>query len=64
MEILFIIICIFALMFLMSIGGWILKGLGFFAGIFFEGVGSCLGCLLKFGFWFLLIIILFLGIFA
>ena len=52
MEILFIIICIFALMFLMSIGGWILKGLGFFAGIFFEGVGSCLGCLLKFGFWF------------
>jgi len=60
MTIFLIIIGIILLMCGMSIVGWILKGLMEIVGLFFEGIGNCLGCVFKLGFWVLLIIILIL----
>lgn len=62
MTIFLIIIGIILLMCGMSIAGWILKGLMEIVGLFFEGIGNCLGCVFKLGFWVLLIIILILSI--
>lgn len=58
MEIFLIVLGIFVLLCIMSVGGWILKLLEQVLGLFFEGVGNCLGCLLKFAFWIFAIILL------
>lgn len=64
MEIVLIVLGIVVLLSIMSAGGWIMKGLAALAGLFFEGVGNCLGCILKFGFWILLILMLLMMIVA
>lgn len=64
MEIVLVIVGIVALLFIMSIGGWIMKGLAALAGLFFEGVGNCLGCILKFGVWIFVVWLLFMLIFC
>ncbi len=53
-----IILGIIIVLCLMSLGGWILRILGVFASLFFEGVGNCLGCLLKLAVWIFVIIII------
>lgn len=52
-----IVVAIIVLCF-MSLGGWILHLIEMLLGVLFEGVGNCLGCLLKFGFWILIIIMI------
>lgn len=59
-----IIIGIIFILTLMSLGGWILKGLSFIASIFFEGVGNCLGCCFKLIFYIFVICCLVMAIFA
>lgn len=58
MQIVLIILGIIVILCLMSAGGWILRLLESIAGLFFEGVGNCLGCLLKLVVWIIAIIII------
>ena len=60
MEIFLIILGVFLLLCLLSIGGWILKLLGHIVSLFFEGIGNCLGCLLNSAFWIFIIFLLLL----
>lgn len=62
MEIVIAIFVIVGILILMSIGGYLLKGIEALAGIFFEGVGSCLGCLFKAGIWIIIIIVIIMAI--
>lgn len=64
MEIFLIIFGVIVLLCLLSVGGWILKLLEGILGLFFEGIGNCLGCLLKFGVWIFAIILILLALAA
>lgn len=44
----------------MSIFGWVLKGLESVTGVFFDGIGNCLGCMFKLSFWAIAIFVLLL----
>lgn len=58
MEIILILLGFIILLPIMNVCGWILKGLGAIANIFFEGIGNCLGCLFKLSFWIIVIFLL------
>ena len=58
METFLIILAVIVILILLSCGGWILRLLEGFLGIFFEGISNCFGCLLKFIVWIIAIIII------
>lgn len=58
MEIILIVFGVIVLLCLLSVGGWILKLLEGILGLFFEGIGNCFGCLLKFAVWIFAIILI------